>query len=167
MLRALLCTLALFACAGTQAETPGADASTAVVTAPATPASAPLAKASAPATAGSAPVVPASRPAADELPADSPYAIGLTLTRALLVLMASRAAPMWALMVFMGLATSLVVWAFALVRHGATIGVSSDWGGFGGGLGGWQVSAPLALLAFALIFALLGAGLALSLLSAS
>jgi len=177
MLRALLCTLALLGSVAAQADTaPAVDASGPVVTtlAPVAPAastpsaSAPIAGASAPKTAAqSGPAPGTSTPAASELPGDSPYAIGLVLTRAFLGLLASRAAPLWALMVFVALGASLVIWAFALVQRGSKIGVSSDWGGFGGGLGGWQVSAPLALLIFALIFSLLGAGLALSLLSAS
>jgi|GEM_PF-5395829 len=173
MLRALLCTLALLCYTGARADTPAPDASGPIVTASAPAASTPAASASLPGTSTpktasqSAPATGASVPVAAELPGDSPYAVGLVLTRALLGLLASRAAPMWALMVFVALGASLVIWAFALVQRGGKIGVSSDWGGFGGGLGGWQISAPLALLVFALIFSLLGAGLALSLLSAS
>jgi hypothetical protein len=44
--------------------------------------------------------------------------------------------------------------AALLIERGETIEFNSRWGGLGGGLGGWRVSAPTAMLLFAAIFVL-------------
>jgi hypothetical protein len=65
------------------------------------------------------------------------------------------------------LAAGAVVFLVLAVRRaaaGGSFGVDSHWGGFGGGLGGWRISPPLAYLlaglALALILAVFARGVA-------
>lgn len=48
---------------------------------------------------------------------------------------------------------------FRLVRHDAELSIESDWGGLGGGLGGWRISTPLASLVGMLLFAAIAVSL--------
>lgn len=55
----------------------------------------------------------------------------------------------------LGLAAGAFFFTFTLIEQiklGHTVSVESHWGGLGGGLGGWRISGPLALLIGSLVF---------------
>lgn len=107
------------------------------------------------------------RPDSDDEPR-LPRAISFTLVLAawgMVVLLCTGVArgavdPVRAALVLACATATLVTAAYALaaMRRGDQIGMNSHWGGLGGGLGGWRISAPTATILLALVF--LGATLA-------
>lgn len=93
----------------------------------------------------------------------SPEALGVCgiVGSALLAVLLGRVSPLQA---GLGAALGIVAWRAGLGAHraldgGETVGVSSQWGGLGGGLGGWQVSRPAALLMLMLVAGLAAAAI--------
>jgi len=67
------------------------------------------------------------------------------------------AADVLAILVLAVLGGGTILFAFEFlsqVKRGHTVGVESHWGGLGGGLGGWRISAALSFLVASLVFAL-------------
>jgi hypothetical protein len=54
-----------------------------------------------------------------------------------------------------GAMAALYLAADRMLRRGETVSVESNWGGLGHGMGGWQMSAPAALLLAALVLGVL------------